>query len=197
MRPQTTDSQAISYGHSLMRRKRPDLRLTPDSGDDSPGPARGGPAPSASPSRPRRGARTSATCAGDGRLALALLRRRRARPRERSPRSGGRRGASSGHRCQSPEARVARPGGRVGLGVESYVELLGTVVALVSIDSFCLALGLPEHPLPAPVAGEPSRYHPPARGKRKRGCRWCPRTTPARRKPICGRQVESVGSSAP
>ena len=47
-----------------------------------------------------------------------------------------------------------------GLSVESYVELLGTVVALVSIDSFCLALGLPEHPLPAPVAGEPSRYRP-------------------------------------
>jgi hypothetical protein len=47
-----------------------------------------------------------------------------------------------------------------GLNVESYVELLGTVVALVSIDSFCLALGLPEHPLPAPLPGEPSRYRP-------------------------------------
>jgi hypothetical protein len=47
-----------------------------------------------------------------------------------------------------------------GLSVERYVELLGTVVALVSIDSFCMALGLPEHPLPAPRAGEPSRYRP-------------------------------------
>jgi hypothetical protein len=47
-----------------------------------------------------------------------------------------------------------------GLTVERYVELLGTVVALVSIDSFCLALGLPEHPLPAPLPGEPSRYRP-------------------------------------
>ena len=47
-----------------------------------------------------------------------------------------------------------------GLTAERYVELVGTVVALVSIDSFCLALGLPEHPLPEPVAGEPSRYRP-------------------------------------
>jgi hypothetical protein len=47
-----------------------------------------------------------------------------------------------------------------GLSAERYVELLGTVVALVSIDSFCLALGLPVHPLPAPLSGEPSRYRP-------------------------------------
>jgi len=47
-----------------------------------------------------------------------------------------------------------------GLRVESYVELLGTVVALISIDGFCLALGLPEPPLPEPVPGEPTRYRP-------------------------------------
>ena len=47
-----------------------------------------------------------------------------------------------------------------GLSVESYVEIVGTVVALVSIDSFCLALGVDEHPLPEPLAGEPSRYRP-------------------------------------
>jgi hypothetical protein len=47
-----------------------------------------------------------------------------------------------------------------GLSVERYVELLGTVVALISIDSFCLALGLREHPLPQPLPGEPSRYRP-------------------------------------
>lgn len=47
-----------------------------------------------------------------------------------------------------------------GLSVERYVELLGTVVALVSIDSFCRALGLAEHPLPEPLPGEPSRYRP-------------------------------------
>jgi hypothetical protein len=47
-----------------------------------------------------------------------------------------------------------------GLSVESYVELLGTVVAVLSIDSFCLALGIAEHDLPEPVAGGPSRYRP-------------------------------------
>jgi hypothetical protein len=47
-----------------------------------------------------------------------------------------------------------------GLTAERYVELLGTVVALLSIDSFCLALGVSEHPLPEPLGGEPSRYRP-------------------------------------
>src|SRR5688572_12031501 len=47
-----------------------------------------------------------------------------------------------------------------GLTVERYVEIVGTVVALISIDSFCLALGLDEHALPEPLPGEPSRYRP-------------------------------------
>lgn len=46
--------------------------------------------------------------------------------------------------------------------VEQYVELLGTVVALVSIDEFCRAIGMPLHPLPQPAAGEPSHYRPAA-----------------------------------
>ena len=47
-------------------------------------------------------------------------------------------------------------------GVEDthYVEALGVVVRTVSIDSFCRGLGLPPHPLPAPVPGEPSRRRP-------------------------------------
>jgi hypothetical protein len=49
-----------------------------------------------------------------------------------------------------------------GLSVERYVELLGTVVALLSIDSFCRALGVAEHPLPEPEPGVPSRYRPPS-----------------------------------
>ena len=35
-----------------------------------------------------------------------------------------------------------------GLEPGQYVELLGTLVALISIDSFCLAIGVAEHPLP-------------------------------------------------
>lgn len=43
---------------------------------------------------------------------------------------------------------------------ERYVELVGTVVAVVSIDSFCRAIGVEPNPLPAPESGEPSGYRP-------------------------------------
>ena len=46
------------------------------------------------------------------------------------------------------------------LTIDHYVELLGILVALVSIDSFCLAIGVPPRALPPPVAGEPSGYRP-------------------------------------
>ena len=49
-----------------------------------------------------------------------------------------------------------------GLGDAEYVELVGVVVTVVSIDSFCRGLGVPPHPLPEPVPGEPSRYRPAA-----------------------------------
>jgi len=51
-----------------------------------------------------------------------------------------------------------------GLSPEQYVEIVGTVVALVSVDRFCDALGVPLHALPEPRAGEPSRYRPPSAG---------------------------------
>jgi hypothetical protein len=41
-----------------------------------------------------------------------------------------------------------------------YVELVGTVVCVVSIDSFCIGLGIDLNPLPEPVDGEVSRYRP-------------------------------------
>jgi hypothetical protein len=41
-----------------------------------------------------------------------------------------------------------------------YVELVGVVVAVTSIDFVCRGLGVPLHPLPAPVAGEPRRVRP-------------------------------------
>lgn len=41
-----------------------------------------------------------------------------------------------------------------------YVELLGVVVAAISIDTFHRALGLPLEVLPEPAAGEPSGYWP-------------------------------------
>ena len=47
-----------------------------------------------------------------------------------------------------------------GLTEGQYIEIVGTVVAMVSIDSFCLALGQPFHPLPEPMIGQPSEYRP-------------------------------------
>ena len=47
-----------------------------------------------------------------------------------------------------------------GLSAERYVEIVGTVVAVVSIDSFCRAIGVPLHALPEPRGGEPNRYRP-------------------------------------
>ena len=46
------------------------------------------------------------------------------------------------------------------LSKEAYVELVGVVVAVFSIDEFHRALGLALEPLPQPQPGEPSRYRP-------------------------------------
>ncbi len=48
-----------------------------------------------------------------------------------------------------------------GLEDTQYIETLGIVVRTVSIDSFCRGMGVPLHPLPIPVAGEPTRRRPP------------------------------------
>jgi hypothetical protein len=47
-----------------------------------------------------------------------------------------------------------------GLSDAHYIELLGVVVAVVSIDSFHDALGIALEPLPSPKAGEPDHYRP-------------------------------------
>ena len=48
-----------------------------------------------------------------------------------------------------------------GLTEEQYVEILGTLVATLSIDDFCIGIGVPEHPLPNPVGGDATQYRPP------------------------------------
>ena len=47
-----------------------------------------------------------------------------------------------------------------GLTDGRYVELVGTVVSVLSIDSFCRAIGAPLHPLPEPEPGAASGYRP-------------------------------------
>ena len=43
-----------------------------------------------------------------------------------------------------------------GLTDGHYVEIVGIVVSLSSVDAFCRAMGLPLPPLPEPAAGESS-----------------------------------------
>ncbi len=57
------------------------------------------------------------------------------------------------------EARLAE-----GLTDGQYVEVIGTVVALISIDQFCHGVGTAEHPLPSPLPGTPNRYRPASAG---------------------------------
>lgn len=69
------------------------------------------------------------------------------------------------HRITTDPARLTRAWFErtqaAGLADAPYVELLGVVVTLLSVDAFCRGLGVPPHPLPAPQAGEPSRRRPP------------------------------------
>jgi len=68
------------------------------------------------------------------------------------------------HRLATDPARLSRSWLEKtlagGLSDGHYVELLGVVVAAISIDSFHRALGLPLEPLPEPLPGEPTRERP-------------------------------------
>lgn len=52
-----------------------------------------------------------------------------------------------------------------GLTAEEYIEIVGIVAMVMVMDTFCRALGVPERALPAPQAGEPTRYRPPGAKK--------------------------------
>jgi hypothetical protein len=47
-----------------------------------------------------------------------------------------------------------------GLSEEQYIEIIGTLVFVFSIDEFCRGLDIPLNELPEPVDGEPSGYRP-------------------------------------
>jgi hypothetical protein len=65
-----------------------------------------------------------------------------------------------------------------GLTAEQFVETVGVIVTVFSIDSFCSGIGVPLHPLPAPVAGEASAYRPAAARMEKA---WVPMLPNGRR----------------
>ncbi len=68
------------------------------------------------------------------------------------------------HRVVTDQTRITKAwiqeNAAAGLSEGKYVELVGVVVCVFSIDEFCRALGLPPEPLPAPAPGEPSGYEP-------------------------------------
>ena len=68
------------------------------------------------------------------------------------------------HRITTDAARLTRSWYEdqlaAGLSEGQYIEIVGTVVAMVSIDSFGRAIGVAERALPEATAGEPDRYVP-------------------------------------
>ena len=64
-----------------------------------------------------------------------------------------------------------------GVSDAHYVELLGVVVAVVSVDAFHRALGLALEPLPEPLPGPPSRVRP---ANARPGAGWVPMIPPGR-----------------
>lgn len=68
------------------------------------------------------------------------------------------------HRIVTDQGRITRryveDNVAQGLDKPAYVELVGIVVAVFSIDEFHRALGLDLEPLPSPQGGEITRYQP-------------------------------------
>ena len=62
-----------------------------------------------------------------------------------------------------------------GLSDAEYVETVGVMATVIAIDTFCDALGMPRHALPAPIAGESRRRRPTGA---KEGLAWVPTVAP-------------------
>jgi hypothetical protein len=62
-----------------------------------------------------------------------------------------------------------------GLSDAEYVETVGVMANVITIDSFCDALGVPRFDLPAPQPGEPTRRRP---AGAKPGLAWVPTLAP-------------------
>ncbi len=62
-----------------------------------------------------------------------------------------------------------------GLSEGEYVETVGIIAMVMMLDTFTRALGAQDTPLPAPQAGEPTRYRP--AGAKKKAA-WLPITEP-------------------
>ena len=110
--------------------------------------------------------------------------RRRSRPTPRPARTQRRPICRDGlvdviHRIRTDAERLTRrfydTALAGGLSDAEYVETVGVMATVIAIDSFCDAMGLPRHALPAPVAGEPRRQRP---AGVKAGLAWPPTLAP-------------------
>jgi len=70
------------------------------------------------------------------------------------------------HRIRTDSGRLSERWYReqldAGLSDAEYIEIVGVVATMAALDTFDLALGLPEFDLDPPVPGEPSRRRPDA-----------------------------------
>jgi hypothetical protein len=84
------------------------------------------------------------------------------------------------HRIVTDSGRLARGwfDSVVASGVRDteFVEIVGVVATVVTIDTFCRAIGAPLHALPTPVSGKPHYRRP--RTAHQRGEAWVPMIHP-------------------
>jgi hypothetical protein len=84
------------------------------------------------------------------------------------------------HRIVTDPGRLTRQwfDGIIASGTRDteYVEIVGVIATIVSMDTFCRAIGVPPHPLPQPLPGEPHRRRP--RTAHQRGEAWVPMIHP-------------------
>ena len=83
------------------------------------------------------------------------------------------------HRVRTDPGRLTRKlydeALAAGVSDAEYVETIGVMATVIAVDSFCDAIGMPRHALPAPVAGEPRRRRP---AGAKEGLAWVPTVAP-------------------
>ena len=101
------------------------------------------------------------------------------------------------HRITTDASRLTRTWYQglldAGLTDGEYVEVVGTVVAMVSIDSFNKAIGIPLRTLRKPGAAVPTGYRPERLELGEDA--WVPMVpmnNSARLRPICGRRPQVV-----
>ena len=97
------------------------------------------------------------------------------------------------HRITTDPSRLAKAWldelAAQGVSDAHYAEMLGVIVATVSVDAFHRAMGIALEPLPEAQPGEPARYRPP--GAKDHGA-WLPSVAP---KDVSEREADMYGGA--